>query len=118
MSRIVIRLKENSISAARLMELRRVVGGSLHDLKRRILHHQPIFDHESFNNRFDEFRNRLIQLVTLFRDQSMAHDIFELPEDVPFESPTLSEGFRIDDEILVNLLQHDVEGSGSFTGLE
>jgi len=104
MSNIVLVLKERSVEISVLKELHKLLGGSLADIRASISQGRPIVETEIFDNKYEEKAYLLRRVIDLIRINSIAVEVYELPEDDTFEESQSLNSSLINIEVLENIL--------------
>ena len=78
MSNIVIVLKQETVEASVLMDLHKLLGRSLSEIKNDIANGMPIFEREIFDHQQFETAELLGRLIDLIRRRELDVRVFEL----------------------------------------
>ncbi|MEM7249189.1 MAG: hypothetical protein AAF533_27970 [Acidobacteriota bacterium] len=103
--RIVIVIEAEGVTPSVLMELKRLTGRALGELREALTTGRPVFERDVLDNRLEEHVALIEGLLTLVEEQELGHDLYELREGTPFETRAAHGQDHVSLELLRNLLE-------------
>ena len=112
MSTIVILVDDSTVPFKVLINLQRITGRSLSELRLSITEGVPIFERELFDKNFEENAASIRAIVHCFDDHKIPIRTYELPENESMQSCLNVDSCEISKELLNNILAEADEELG------
>lgn len=104
MSKISLRLDQNTVPADVLAGLHKTIGKSMLSIHQSIKSNLPIAEYKLFYNDHEEVSLKLKNIASLLADKDISFSMYELDEDDAFIDSHDTDIDKIDLETMVNIL--------------